>query len=77
MDAAEVIPSKVLRQGCLYPFGFLLNALVSLASLRMCIRMVKFWRSICDAEIKLAFGDPATGLGKALTNSPGLYLLSV
>ncbi len=30
----------------------------------------------CDVEIRCAFGFPVTGIGSALTISPGLYRLS-
>lgn len=63
MNATEVIPSKVQRQGRLYPHRFLLSASVSLASLRMGIGTVKLWRSICEVKIKRPFGDPVTGIG--------------
>ena len=45
--------------------SFLLNALVNLVKRRICIRMVKFCRSMCEVDINAALGFPVTGIGNA------------
>src|ERR1700730_10812171 len=57
--------------------NFFEKTFVSRVNLRSCMRIVSFWRSICEVEIKLGFGFPMTGIGNALTNWPGLYRVSV
>ena len=47
--------------------SFFEKAFVSRVNLRSCIRIVKFWRSICDVEICCASGSPITGIGTAST----------
>ena len=52
MNAAEIVIGKVQGDGSPQVLHFLEKALVSLVSLRICIRIVRFWRSICDVQIR-------------------------
>jgi Asp-tRNA(Asn)/Glu-tRNA(Gln) amidotransferase A subunit family amidase len=58
MDAAEVVPHEVERDGRLMVLAFLYKTLVSRVNRRMGIRMVRFWRSTCDVEMWPGSGLP-------------------
>ena len=45
---------------------------VKRVSLRICIRMVRFWRSTIDVQIRSGSGLPMTGTASVATTSAGL-----
>jgi hypothetical protein len=49
---------------------------VSLVMRRIPMRMLKFWRSTCDVQMRLRSGIPMMRIGTASTTSPGLQRCS-
>jgi hypothetical protein len=75
LDLHGNIPTFLqVTAGAAFRFAhFLENAFVRRVSLRSCIRMVKFCRSICEVQIRSGSGLPLTGSGTAPTTSGAEY----
>lgn len=56
--ATEVIPREVQRERRAKMVPFLGEPVVRRVSLRMHMRIVKFWRSTCDVQIFFSSGSP-------------------
>lgn len=57
---------------CTWLMNFLLKAFVNRVNLRMCIRIVRFWRSTYDVEMCAGSGSPVMRCGFAPMHSGGL-----
>jgi len=52
VNAPEVIPAVPVHHGSAVVLPFLLNAFVSLVRRRICMRSVRFWRSIIEVQMR-------------------------
>lgn len=71
MELAEVVVSEVQRYRRSVVLGLFAEAIRELVSLRICIRMVRFWRSTWLVQIFVGSGFPLITTGIADTASAG------
>ena len=76
MNPAEIVVHEMKAVGRPEVSHFFENAFVSRVRRRICILMVRFWRSTMLVQILFGSGFPITGTTSVEVTSAGLYFAS-